>query len=246
MTRPNHRTALLKSIGTISMFVLLVFIQSCGGDSSDGSAEGMSQGVIIYEVDYPELDPDGALVTMLPDKFTIKFKDNKIKTVFKTVAGIVEMNIIADANNYTMANVVKIFGDRYVLQMDSSSDYRVGNTMGGYTLTPSDEVVQIAMLDASRYDLSYPDASKNQTFFATAGLDIKDPNWCLVYNDIPEMLMDYSIEQYDIVMHLKASEIKYKEIDETEFTFGDDSKFLSEEEFDEVINSNLKALMSDM
>ncbi|NQV53282.1 MAG: hypothetical protein HQ500_08860 [Flavobacteriales bacterium] len=103
---------------------LLPFITSCSSDTG-GSSE-LSEGEILYEVSYPDLDTDGAIVMMLPKELKFTFKDHKMKTSFKTAAGILKMEVISDADTYEMINTIEIFGDQYGVKIDSSAEFRLG------------------------------------------------------------------------------------------------------------------------
>ena len=100
---------------------LLPFIMSCSNDS--GVSGDLSEGEILYQVSYPDIDADGALVMMLPEELKITFKDHKMKTSFKTAAGILKMEVISDAEKYEMINTIEIFGDQYGVIIDSAADF---------------------------------------------------------------------------------------------------------------------------
>ena len=97
---------------------LLPFIMSCSNDS--GVSGDLSEGEILYQVSYPDIDADGGARDDVAGRVEDHLKDHKMKTSFKTAAGILKMEVISDAEKYEMINTIEIFGDQY------GGDHRFG------------------------------------------------------------------------------------------------------------------------
>ena len=236
----------INTLGMIALGVMLaVSAVSCGGSGNGGSGDS-TQGEIVYEVSYPDLDPNGVLVTMLPEELKITFKDKKMKTSFKTAAGILKMDVISDASTYEMINTIEIFGTQYAVRIDSSIDYRLGESLGAFEAVTTEEVVEIAGQNVRKVDLFFDGETEAKTIYVSDDFDVVDPNWATIYGAIQGMLMEYEIEHYDILMHLKAAEIRYKEIDDTDFLVSEDCTFMPQDEFDAFVRDNLKILLEDL
>lgn len=83
-----------------------------------------------------------------------------------------------------------------------------------------------------------------QAFCTTDKIKVEDPNWFTVFPIIRSFLMEYTIEQYDIVMHLKAMSIDASPVDDSEFEIDEsDCTMLNKQEFDELIVTNLNVMM---
>lgn len=218
------------------------------GCSGDGSAEGgeANQGVIVYEVSYPDLDPEGTLIMILPEELKITFKGYKMKTSFKTAAGILKMDVISDAETYEMINTIAIFGDQYAVRIDSSAEFRLGESLGNFKAETTEEVVQMAGKDVRKVNLYFEGEEGPSTIFVSDDFEVVDPNWSTIYGAIQGMLMEYEIAHYDILMHLKAAEVKVKDVEDGAFQVDPDCKFMEQEEFDNFVRSNLKILMEDL
>jgi GLPGLI family protein len=64
------------------------------------------------------------------------------------------------------------------------------------------------------------DSPNNQYFYDlwyTDQINIKDPNWCTPFKEIPGVLMEYRVERFNVVMHFTAVEVERTEILDTEF-----------------------------
>ena len=223
---------------------LLPFIMSCSNDS--GVSGDLSEGEILYQVSYPDIDADGALVMMLPEELKITFKDHKMKTSFKRAAGILKMEVISDAEKYEMINTIEIFGDQYGVIIDSAADFRLGHSLGNFNAEQTEEIVEMAGKSVRKVNLFFEGDSAPKTIYVSDEFGVVDPNWATIYGAIQGMLMEYEIEHYDILMHLKAADIRLKAIEDEEFMVDEDCKFLTQLEFDAFVRDNLKILLEDL
>lgn len=200
--------------------------------------------MIEYEVTYPDLDSNNLMLEMLPDKMVMKFKKDKYRSELKTAAGIIEMSVIADASNYTMQNVVRLFSDKYVLKMNKEEARKMTHVLPSFQLQRLDEEMVIAEADCKKALLDFGTSkSESYIFYYTEDIDLKDPNWCTPFSDIKGVLLDYRIENYEMSMHLRAVKITPMEIDDSEFEIDDSYKELSPEEFEAYVVKNLKTFM---
>ncbi|NQV53283.1 MAG: hypothetical protein HQ500_08865 [Flavobacteriales bacterium] len=97
-----------------------------------------------------------------------------------------------------------------------------------------------------KVNLFFEGDTEPKTIYVSDEFGVVDPNWATVYGAIQGMLMEYEIEHYDILMHLKAADIRLKAIDDAEFTVDEDCKFLTQQEFDAFVKDNLKILLEDL
>jgi hypothetical protein len=129
-------------------FIVLIGIttaflaQSCAEEKK--FTKDISQGIIEYEVTYPDLDSNDIMLEMLPDKMVMTFKNDKFKSNMSAGAGLIEMGIMTDATTRTMYNLVKIFGDRYVLELSGDDVKQMTDVLPPFQLKNLDEEMVIA------------------------------------------------------------------------------------------------------
>jgi len=214
----------------------------CGSDSA--FHKDITEGVIEYEVTYPDLDSNNIMLEMLPDKMVMKFKKDKYKSELKTAAGIIEMAVLADASTHTMCNMVKIFSDRYVLRMNHSEALEMTSVLPPFQTVVLDEWEDIADAKCRKVLLDFGTAkSESYLFYYTDEIDLQDPNWCTPYHEIKGVLLDYRIENYNMDMRLKAVKIIPEKIDDSEFVVDDSYKELTPSEFDALVVKNMEIFM---
>ncbi|GAB5538902.1 MAG: hypothetical protein Salg2KO_10050 [Salibacteraceae bacterium] len=214
----------------------------CGTDDR-AFKSNISEGIIEYQVTYPELDSDNIMLEMLPSKMVMKFKDNKYKSKLETTAGIVEMSVMADYETQKMYNLVKIFSDRYALELDKDAAIALTNKLPQFDLVFKDDAMKIADANCQKAELDFGGNRENYVFYYTDEIDLKNPNWCTPYNGIEGVLLDYRIENYGMNMHLRATRIVPQVIDDSEFEITDDYEFLSPLEFDKLVVKNMEIFM---
>lgn len=222
--------------------LLVVTVVSC---SDEGAFEKhITEGVIEYDVTYPELDSDNLMLEMLPSQMKMVFKKDKFKSQLKTGAGIVEMTVIADGEKKMLHNMVKLFSDRYVLSLDEKGAQKMTNVIPPFQIKYVDGVDTIAQAVCKRILIDFGAAKNESYIFAyTDEVDLKNPNWCTPYHEIDGVLLDYRIENYGMNMRLRATRISAEEVDDAEFIVDDRYQSLTLTEFNDLVVKNMKIFM---
>lgn len=232
-----------RKIATLSLCLFVLgLIGGCGEHSP--FQKDITEGVIEYEVTYPELDSNNIMLEMLPDVMIMKFKKDKYKSELKTAAGIIEMAVLADGSTRTMYNMVKIFSDKYVLEMNEAEALEMTDVLPPFQLEFLDEWETIAEADCQKVLLDFGTAKEESyLFYYTKDINLKDPNWCTPFNHINGVLLDYRVENYNMHMRLKAVRITPEEIDDSEFVVGEEYEQLTSEEFDALVVKNMEIFL---
>lgn len=224
-----------------SLLLIALVLGNCASQSIDHPQE-MSEGEIEFEVTYPGFDSNSLVLEVLPTTITLVFKDNKIKTTFSAAAGLFQLSVISDGKSKQLINSVKLFGDKYAFVTTETEPFRVGSSLAPVTIQPVQKRMNLANLECDALSVQCK-ALTNAEFFVTDQIKVENPNWFTVYSEVPNFLMEYTIEQYDILMHLKAKSVEAKEISDEEFKLEGEAKMLTEKEFDELIITNLKVML---
>lgn len=206
--------------------------------------KNLDQGIIEYEITYPDLDSNDIMLEMLPDKMIMKFKNDKFKSNMSAGAGLIEMGIMIDGSQRKMYNLVKIFGDRYVLELTGDEVKSMTDVLPPFQLKELDEDMKIADADCHKVLLDFGIAkSESYIFFYTHDIKVENPNWYTPFSEIDGVLLDYRIENYNMHMRLRATKIIPQEINDSEFTIDDRYQHLDKDEFDKVVVQNMTAFM---
>lgn len=221
---------------------MTILVIGCGENTPFRS--NISEGVIEYEVTYPEIDSGNIMLEMLPSKMVMHFKKDKYISELKTAAGIIEMSVYADGSKKEMYNLVKIFGDYYALKLNQQEALEMTNTLPDFNIVDLNESATIAEASCQKIELDFNGAkSENYEFCYTNEIDFTNPNWCTPYNSIDGFFLDYIIENYGMTMRLRAIRIIPEPVEDEIFEISDDYEFISSQEFDDLVVKNLKIFM---
>lgn len=213
-------------------------------DGSKSFKNNITEGVIEYEVTYPELDSNNIMLEMLPDKMVMKFKGDKYISRLQTAAGIIEMAVLADGGSEKMYNLVKIFSDYYSLEMNKEEALAMTNVLPPFRTEFLDDSKIIADARCKKVLLDFGTAKdESYIFYYTNDVSIPNPNWCTPYHEIDGVLLDYRLENYDMNMRFKAIRIIPQQVDDKEFEIGEEYDHLTPEEFDKLVVRNMKIFM---
>lgn len=231
-----------KNLRLFSWLILAITVISC---SEEGAfKKHITEGVIVYDVTYPELDSDNLMLEMLPNEMKMTFKDDKFKSQLKTGAGIVEMTVIANGEQKLLHNMIKLFSDRYVLTLDEDDALKFTNVIPPFQINYIDGVDTIAQAVCNRILIDFGAAKNESYIFAfTDEIALKSPNWCTPYHEIEVVLLDYRVENYGMNMRLRATSISSEEVDDSEFIVDERYQSLSVSEFNELVVKNMKIFM---
>ncbi|MBX7093368.1 MAG: hypothetical protein K1X56_01515 [Flavobacteriales bacterium] len=191
-SRNNFVFRLIAYLGVVS-------ILSCCGNSK------VNEGTIEFEVTYPYFNKTGFLSAMLPDKATMRFKGNKYKMEVKKGKAF-SSAFLVDCDSKTLTTLFQLGQRRKYSVMDQSAvnkrlEEKFAKPMYMHT-SEGDSIVgflcrkSVAIFE----EMGQPEA----TLMYTEQIGIKDPNWCLPYNEITGVLLVYEVEQYGIRMRFTA------------------------------------------
>lgn len=220
---------------------IVLFFTAC--NNSEGFQADISEGIIEYKVSYPMLDSNDLMLDMMPEKLIMKFKDDRYKTELKAAAGIIETCYIANSTDRTLINMVKIFSDKYAMVLNESQTAAM-NELPPFRLEFLEDPMVIAEANCNKVLVDFGIGRDESVFlYYTNEIKLKDPNWCTPFGKIDGVLLDYYLENYNMVMHLQAERIIPAEIDDSEFELPAEYKVLSKEDFDRVVVANLETFM---
>ena len=221
---------------------LSLFVYGCGPDAA--FEKHVSEGVILYDVCYPELDSNHLMLEMLPDEMVMTFKGNKWRSDLRTGAGIVEMSVIADGENKKLHNMVKLFSDRYVLSLNHQGALMMTDVLPPFQIKALEVTDTLAGALCKHVLIDFGAAKGESYEFAyTNEIDIQHPNWCTPYHEIQGVLLDYRIENYGMNMHLVARQIIPSPVDDVTFEVDEKYEPLTRQEFDDLVVKNMKIFM---
>jgi GLPGLI family protein len=224
--------------GFICGLALLATIVSCG--SGGGSDElPVREGVIVYELTYPQFTEDNIFTSMFPSEMSFKFKDNDTKSELKTKMAVFSTAILAEHNNRSLTHLVRIANKYSGLVMDSAqimNEY--GKAPEDMVITHTDQTKLIAGFNCQHARVTFGnDSTRNFDLYYTNDIAIEDPNWCTPFHEIKGVLMEARVNKFNIDMHMVAKSVTRQEFPEDEFKVTQTYESISVEEMADIFQS---------
>lgn len=192
-----------------------------------------NQGIIEYKVEYPDIDSNSFMASMLPDKMVLKFKNSDFKSEMESGMGMFKVFYIVDSNNKIVSQGVKIVTRKIVSQLDSNELIKVlKENFPDYKITITDKKKKIANITCKEAIVKNKKNNEEFKIYFTNKIKLSNPNWFTPYKDIKGVLFDYYIEQYGLKMHFIATNYKETEIADEDFTLPADYKIVSKKAMD--------------
>jgi GLPGLI family protein len=199
----------------------------------------ISEGIIEYEITYPETSQDNVMLALLPKTMTLKFKKDKIAIDFTGGMGMFKATFISDLNEKNLIHMVKILNKKYAISFNQDEIHQ-SEEFPEMEIKFTNETRDIAGYQCKRAIITFPsDEHTSFDIWFTEDINLTTPNWSTPYKEVNGVLMEYQMKRYDVEMRFTAKNVEKADIDDAEFTRPDDYKIISKKDMDELF-MNLK------
>lgn len=222
------------------LLFFLIWLSACNNVSEQ---KRLTEGIITFEISYPNTDPGNILAGMLPNEMLLKFSGNNMVTEFNAGMGLIKIMLIANADSGRISQLLKIMNKKYVYSVDSSRVSELYEELPEMTVELTDETKEIAGYLCKKAVVTIKIRSPKDTLkethniFYTQQLNVPEPNWCTPFKEIDGVLLEYQIMRYNIEMKFTAKSIMPANLDSTEFLIPDDYVGITKEEMDRLFES---------
>jgi hypothetical protein len=171
----------------------------------------VTQGKIIYAIDYPNHKDNFFLYSILPKEMEVNFKDGKMQSVIKKANLINEL--LVDCNDKSFAAYFK-YGDEAVNVTLTETDVKsMLVDQRKYTIKMTNVKDTMAGFNVKKaIATSVTDPSDKIELWYTDEIQVKNSNWYNPFKEINGFLLAYSIDRYGIRMDFKAKGFEDVEI----------------------------------
>lgn len=212
---------------------LLFLWQACDSTLFDTR---ISEGVIEFEVTYPDMDPDNFLAGLMPDAMTMKFKDNVFNNELSAGMGMFKTNFIANSNTKNLKHSVKLVNKKYYADLSQDEVAVINKKYDSYSLIQMDEIKEIAGYTCKKALIVFDDPEVGEIYvYYTDQIHIDDANWATPFKGIDGVLLEYQLTQYDIKMSFVATAVKESDLKESDFGIQEDYEKITYDKLEKEI-----------
>lgn len=223
---PHYRITLL--------YFFACILLGCHGCIDD--PKGPKEGIITYDITYPKPAADPFDQQMMPSEMTMKFKNDKSLTTLNFGMGFIKMTYLSDNENKTITELNKFMGKkRAYIAAISDLDYLLKD-VPPYKIHFIEKQDTVIATYKCKKAIVHVQSKEPYDFviYYTKDIELKDPNWCTPFKEIKGVLMEYQVEQYNIIMRFTAKKVELIEQDDADFTMPSDFKVVSRKDMDEI------------
>lgn len=221
---------LLILIGTGSFFYFYkegaLFKKMIGG-------KAMKEGVIEYDVTYPKVDPNSMMVSGLPSKAFLRFKNNNMVNDMSGMMGLISITYISNQTNKKVAQTLTLINKKYVSDI-STEELNKMNDSFLVGIEPGKNTQEIAGFKCKEAIVKLQNGETAHVYY-TNDIGIANPNWSNPYSKIDGVLMDFQLERYGLAMHLKAKSVLAQQVEDTAFDIPEDHKKIPFAELEKIL-----------
>lgn len=193
----------------------------------------MAEGVIEYDITYPKIDPGNMMLSGLPNKAYLRFKNNNTINDMSGVMGLISITYIANQSTKSVSQTLTLFNKKYVSDI-SAEDMKHLNDSYLSAVEKGKNTQQIAGFKCKEAIVKLLNGETIHVYY-TNDIFISNPNWSNPYTKIDGVLMDFQLERYGVSMHLKAKSVLAQKIDDNAFDVSDDHKKIPFAELEKIL-----------
>jgi GLPGLI family protein len=230
---------LQKKVMKRRVFFSLIVIASmvcwpgCGPRERDDNR--ISEGVILYDAEL--VDTNSPMADMMPNKMTVKFKNNKTIVQMSAGMGLLTMSFISDPETKTFTQVVKFTGSPGKAAIQNADEIQKENELFNIEIIPSNETKMIAGYNCKKARIHYKGGDPADfDIYYTTELNIKNSNFSNPYYKLDGVLMEYRIKKAGLEMQFVATSVTKEPVEDAVFQISPDVKVISPEEMTDIFN----------
>jgi hypothetical protein len=218
----------MRVIGIVIVLLGAITVwMSCNTDNSF-FGDTIEEGRIEYAVSFPHMEVDNVMASILPEKMTISFKDDRYHSEFNTYGGVFKNKICVDTRNRQYSQMLKIFKKRLACEYDKVDIDEMMLDFPPFTIIESGLNDTLAGIPCKRakgvfYDLG----SEDIDIYYTDRIKVDNPNWCSPFSELDGFLLGYDVDMFDIRLRLTAENLSEELVDDAEFQVSEDYKLVS-------------------
>ncbi len=194
----------------IASLAVLV-LAGCSRAMIGGAAQ---EGTIEFAMAFPELDPNGLMADMLPEKAVLSFNHDHQSMDLSAGMGVFKSSMVINTPAQVVDYHMSVMGKSLVAAFKRRDMVALNKTEAPLAVVYTAARDTIAGLPCKQAYLVYDKlGSPEAEVWYTEELDQENPNWYGPYSEIPGVLMRYEVVQNNIRMRLEATKVTLGPVD---------------------------------
>lgn len=168
-----------------------------------------TEGIIEYQITFPDVTDEMITASLLPDRMTYAFKEDAFSSSFETAGGVFKNRIVADNKKKSLEHQLKVFRKKIRVKMDETDINKMLSQYPNMTVIKTPDIDTIAGFHCKRALIVFEDIDMPEIdVYYTHDIKMNTPNWCTQYHEIDGVLMAYEVVEFGIRMRLEALSVQ--------------------------------------
>ncbi len=218
---------------TILIGICLIFLASCSPKKPL-----VKEGTILYSVDYPNHRNNAFLYSILPKEMEISFRNGVIRNDVSRAN--LQNVLLFDCNQKEMEIYFQYGEEAFKTKLTPEETQAMLKGQKEYDIEFTDEVDTLSGFNVKKaIARGKTDQTDVITLWYTEEIDIKNPNWYNTFQEIPGVLLAYSVDRFGIRMDYKAKKFipKMDKSRQRLFTLPAKGTHITYREYDQKMNN---------
>lgn len=195
----------------ISFIFIATLIQACSGIFK----KNIKEGVIEFKAEAVDSKEHASMT--VPDKMTVRFKNDYSAAELEAGLGFAKMKFISDPVKKEFRSQVFFF-EKKQSTMKLAEVQKTNYYLPDYDVIYGNKTKEIAGYTCKNATIKFKDGTPSYDVWFTRDIGIKNPNWSNAYYKVDGVLMDYRLKKYGLELHFTAISVSEATIDDIYFT----------------------------
>jgi len=214
------------------LFMLVFISNSCNSDTKSGQ---VSEGEILYRIEYLDSERDNPLIALLPTKMTTFFRENSSFTLIEGFFGTFKLGYILNFKDRVNCSMLQILDKKYMYQAGLTEMAFGYGKMEDLSIDFSEKTKKIAGYNCKHAIAVYNDDRDTIQLYYTTDIALLHPNQNNPFNEINGVLMEFSVNLANINMKFVADKVVAKKVAWDVFKKPDGYLSVSESEMNKIV-----------
>lgn len=202
----------MKKSSNFILIICLLFAVAC---SDNPFSTKISEGIVIYKIEYPSIDSDNAMLDLMPKKMEMAISGEDYRTDIIAGMGLFKTSIISKGSQENITHSVKLLNKKYASELGHDDIKIINPTLANLNIEFTKNTKEIAGIKCKEAIVKDSQGNEFKVYY-TKSFKIKNPNKGTPFEEIPGVLMEYEFVNYETHMKFIAEELKEKPIEKTD------------------------------
>lgn len=195
----------------------------------------IKEGLVIYNITYPDSEFDKELMKMMPSESSTYFKEDKMRIDMK-VGSAMNNSIIIDNSKKEVHVLMDMMGNKMDMAMTEKDIEKDLKKEGEYTISKEIETKMIAGYQCNKALISTKDGQEFSVWYTKAIL-VKNANWNNQFRGLDGFLLEFRMNQNGLTLEMTAREIRTEKVSDDIFKIPSGYKSVSKNDLEKMMPS---------